>query len=115
MTATRTLGRFIVLIDVLGTVAATVTLRVLYFYNWRFRYHGSYRNAWGGWAGDAFIDLTGGIAETIKTAETSGKQLFSRIKSDLATGAVIACTVPVSILNDYLVYYVRPLCLFSLF
>ena len=45
---------------------------------------------------DTFIDLTGGITESIKTKDTTVNQLFSKIKEDLARGSIIACTLPVS-------------------
>ena len=69
---------------------------VLSSYLCHYRFHGGYCNVWGECAVNTFIDLTGGITESIKTKDTTVNQLFSRIKGDLARGSIIACTLPVS-------------------
>ena len=60
-----------------------------------FRFHGGYPKIYGGWAGDAFITLTGGVAERVEMDNVSPPELFSRIKNALKSGSVIACSCPV--------------------
>ena len=63
------------------------------------RFHGSYEAVYGGWAGNAFTALTGGISEKMKTSSTdpdepvvSADQLFRRLHNALASGAFVTGT-----------------------
>jgi len=63
------------------------------------RFHGSYEDVYGGWAGNAFTALTGGVSEKMKTWSTdpdepviSADQLFRRLHNALASGAFVAAT-----------------------
>ncbi len=60
------------------------------------RFHGGYRSVVGGWAGDAFISLTGGVAERVDVEDTTRGDLYKRVNNALKCGSVIACSVPVS-------------------
>ena len=61
------------------------------------RFHGGYTQIYGGWAGNSFIALTGGVAERVDMDDIKPPQLFKRVKNALKSGSVIACSVPVSI------------------
>ena len=63
------------------------------------RFHGSYEAVYGGWAGNAFTALTGGISEKMKTSSVdpdeplvTADQLFRRLNNALASGAFITAT-----------------------
>jgi len=64
------------------------------------RFHGSYEAVYGGWAGNAFTALTGGISEKMKTLTTddddepvvSADQLYRRLHNALASGAFVTAT-----------------------
>lgn len=60
------------------------------------RFHGGYCKVYGGWPGNAFIALTGGVAEWVKTAETNAASIYARVRNALNTGSIIATSVPVS-------------------
>ena len=61
------------------------------------RFHGSYGDVWGGSVSDAFVKMTGGIAEWFKTKDLQQRVLFDRCKNGLSTGSVIGCSVNVSV------------------
>lgn len=69
---------------------------LLIVHNRDFRFHGGYPKIYGGWAGNSFIALTGGVAERVEVDDIDSKQLFRRVKNALKSGSVIACSVPVS-------------------
>jgi len=64
------------------------------------RFHGSYEAVYGGWAGNAFTALTGGISEKMKTSSSdpderlvSSDQLFRRLHNALtSSGAFVTAT-----------------------
>jgi len=63
------------------------------------RFHGSYEAVYGGWAGNAFTAVTGGISEKMKTSSTdpdeplvSADKLFRRLHNALASGAFVTAT-----------------------
>jgi len=83
---------------------------------WR-RFHGSYEAVYGGWAGNAFTALTGGISEKMRTycssnstsdgddgppsrpagrndeqSMVSAGQLYCRLSNALASGAFVTAT-----------------------
>ncbi|KAK7100682.1 calpain-9-like isoform X2 [Littorina saxatilis] len=60
------------------------------------RYHGSYKAVYGGQAGDAFIALTGGVAEMLNYEEDAHKaqKTFHRIRNALNSGTFAAAAVP---------------------
>jgi len=65
----------------------------------RGRFHGSYEAVYGGWSGNAFTTLTGGISEKMKTWSTdpdeptvSADKLFRRLNNALASGAFVTGT-----------------------
>ena len=68
------------------------------------RYHGSYNAVYGGQPGDAFLALTGGVAERIDFEESDEKprKLYSRIRNAINSGALVTCTVPVSVCFQFL-------------
>lgn len=59
------------------------------------KFHGGYKSVVGGWAGDAFISLTGGVAERVEIDDITRSALFKRVNNALKCGSVIACSVPV--------------------
>jgi Calpain family cysteine protease len=71
------------------------------------RFYGSYEAVYGGWAGNAFTALTGGVAEKVKTSTidpdypvATPDELFTRVRNALSNGAIVSATVyatPVSI------------------
>ncbi|KAJ8314394.1 hypothetical protein KUTeg_008955 [Tegillarca granosa] len=60
------------------------------------RLHGSYAAVTGGLAADAYIALTGGVAEQIDfdKMQISAAELFRRIDIASKSGALMTCTVP---------------------
>ena len=60
-----------------------------------FRFMGSYNAAHGGWTGDAFVALTGGLAERLEDGAESKQGFFKRIRNALDCGSIVACTVDV--------------------
>ncbi|KAK7100680.1 calpain-9-like [Littorina saxatilis] len=57
--------------------------------------HGSYDAVDGGFPGDAYIAMTGGVAETLDYDEDDRAQkTFSRIRNALKSGALVASGVP---------------------
>lgn len=79
------------------------------------RFYGSYEAVYGGWAGNAFTTLTGGVAEKVKTSTVdpdypvvSAEELFTRVHNALSTGSIVSATVyapPVSKLGITQHYY----------
>ena len=72
---------------------------LLIFRTFADRFHGSYEAVYGGWAGNAFTALTGGISEKMKTSSAdpdepvvSADQLFRRLSNALASGAFVTAT-----------------------
>ncbi|ELU15008.1 hypothetical protein CAPTEDRAFT_53459, partial [Capitella teleta] len=59
------------------------------------RFNGGYPQVYGGWAGDAFATMTGGVAERVESKDITAPALFARMKNALNSGAVIACSCPV--------------------
>ncbi|XP_046333014.2 calpain-2 catalytic subunit-like [Haliotis rufescens] len=57
------------------------------------RLHGSYSVVEGGWPSDAYLSLTGGVAETIDFANYSDHphHLFRRIANALGSGGMVTC------------------------
>ena len=51
----------------------------------------------GGCAGDAFVTLTGGVEEDLMLDKVAPPELFSRLDNAIRAGAILACSVPVSI------------------
>lgn len=65
-----------------------------------FRFFGSYEAVYGGWAGNAFTTLTGGVAEKVKTCTNdpdypvvSPQELFTRVHNALTCGSIVSATV----------------------
>ncbi|XP_070210636.1 calpain-1 catalytic subunit-like isoform X2 [Littorina saxatilis] len=60
------------------------------------RYHGSYNAVYGGQPGDAYLALTGGVAERIDFEDSDDKprKIFSRIRNAVNSGAHVTCVVP---------------------
>ncbi|KAL8561164.1 hypothetical protein ACOMHN_054535 [Nucella lapillus] len=60
------------------------------------RYHGNYKAVYGGQPGDAYLALTGGVAERIDFDDNEHKssRLFQRIHNAVNSGALVTCTVP---------------------
>ena len=63
------------------------------------RFHSSYKGVFGGLAGDAFVTLTGGVAENIKHDEDIDKptDFFNRVSNALRGGSLVSSSVPVSL------------------
>lgn len=61
------------------------------------RFNGGYLQVTGGWAGDAFATMTGGVAERVESKDITAPALFARMKNALNSGAVIACSCPVGV------------------
>lgn len=57
------------------------------------KFEGSYINADGGWSGDAFISLTGGVVENIDLKQVPATDLYNRLKVALNGGAVVTAGI----------------------
>ncbi|XP_041366750.1 calpain-1 catalytic subunit-like [Gigantopelta aegis] len=60
------------------------------------RLHGSYNAIYGGQASDAYLAMTGGVAERVDFDEQRPEpvHLYNRVRNALQTGALVSCTVP---------------------
>ena len=66
-------------------------------FNSKYRFHGSYQKSCNGSTSDAFVILTGGMAETVDSSKVKDEELHSRLTNALTSGGVVAALVPVSI------------------
>ncbi len=69
------------------------------------RFHGGYRPVFGGWAGDAYVALTGGVSERVDLARVDCDELYSRVSHALQGGAVIAASAKVRHERDQLILF----------